>query len=167
MVTKSGLYTLCLTFLMFALLSTTVLGHSGGTDSSGGHYNRQTGEYHYHHGMGPHQHPGGVCPYKAGGTIVIPVVILAVFGYIIWTSFSSKKPGNNRSVYTRKSIFPVVKQDDKPKGPSCPTCGSEMVLRMARKGRFAGKQFWGCRKYPNCRGIKNIKEKIDNIDRDM
>ena len=30
--------------------------HSGGTDSNGGHYNRSTGEYHYHHGYSAHQH---------------------------------------------------------------------------------------------------------------
>jgi hypothetical protein len=30
--------------------------HSGGTDSKGGHYNRSTGEYHYHHGYSAHQH---------------------------------------------------------------------------------------------------------------
>ena len=27
-----------------------VLAHSGRTDSNGGHYNRKTGEYHYHNG---------------------------------------------------------------------------------------------------------------------
>lgn len=37
--------------------------HPGRTDSKGGHYNRSTGEYHYHHGMSAHQHPNGVCPY--------------------------------------------------------------------------------------------------------
>lgn len=37
--------------------------HTGGTDGSGGHYNRSTGEYHYHHGYSEHQHPNGVCPY--------------------------------------------------------------------------------------------------------
>lgn len=42
--------------------------HSGRTDSSGGHYNRSTGEYHYHHGKPAHQHPGGVCPYDNKGT---------------------------------------------------------------------------------------------------
>lgn len=39
--------------------------HSGGTDSQGGHWNHSTGEYHFHHGRGPHQHPGGVCPYDS------------------------------------------------------------------------------------------------------
>lgn len=38
--------------------------HGGGTDSDGGHYDRSTGEYHYHHGYSAHQHPGGECPYQ-------------------------------------------------------------------------------------------------------
>lgn len=37
--------------------------HPGKTDSRGGHYNRTTGVYHYHHGYPEHQHTGGVCPY--------------------------------------------------------------------------------------------------------
>ena len=36
--------------------------HSGKTDENGGHYDRNTGEYHYHHGYSAHQHPNGVCP---------------------------------------------------------------------------------------------------------
>lgn len=55
--------------LMLAMPS-AAFAHPGGTDSSGGHhdYNNVSGlgSYHYHHGMGPHLHPGGVCPY--GGT---------------------------------------------------------------------------------------------------
>jgi hypothetical protein len=42
--------------------------HSGRTDSSGGHYDRSTGEYHYHHGHSAHQHPNGVCPYTSTKT---------------------------------------------------------------------------------------------------
>ena len=37
--------------------------HSGRTDGDGGHYNHDTGEYHYHHGYSAHQHYDGVCPY--------------------------------------------------------------------------------------------------------
>jgi restriction system protein len=36
---------------------------------------------------------------------------------------------------------------------ACPKCGSEMVLREARKGPHAGKKFWGCSKYPECKGL--------------
>lgn len=44
-----------------ALLSFSVLAHSGRTDSNGGH-NSSTG-YHYHHGYPAHQHTNGECPY--------------------------------------------------------------------------------------------------------
>lgn len=37
--------------------------------------------------------------------------------------------------------------------PSCPLCGGEMVLRLARKSAHAGDHFWGCKAYPSCRGI--------------
>jgi len=33
----------------------------------------------------------------------------------------------------------------------CPKCESEMVLRTARKGLGAGREFWGCSQYPRCR----------------
>ena len=52
-----------LVLVLALLLSLPVLAHSGRTDSKGGHYNRSTGEYHYHHGYPAHQHEGGECPY--------------------------------------------------------------------------------------------------------
>ncbi len=39
--------------------------------------------------------------------------------------------------------------------PLCPSCGAVMVLRTARKGTQAGKQFWGCSRYPACRGTRS------------
>ncbi len=38
---------------------------------------------------------------------------------------------------------------------TCPKCQSPMVRRMAKQGRNKGKEFWGCTKYPACRGIIN------------
>lgn len=44
-------------FLCLCLVCTvTAIAHSGRTDGSGGHYNRTTGEYHWHHGYDDHQH---------------------------------------------------------------------------------------------------------------
>lgn len=40
--------------------------------------------------------------------------------------------------------------------PACPLCGSSMVKRTARKGTNAGSQFWGCAKYPSCRGVRPL-----------
>lgn len=49
--------------ILCVLFCLSVSAHSGRTDSRGGHYDRSTGEYHYHHGYSAHQHPGGICPY--------------------------------------------------------------------------------------------------------
>lgn len=38
--------------------------------------------------------------------------------------------------------------------PTCPICESTMVLRTARRGANAGGTFWGCAKYPACRGTR-------------
>jgi DNA-binding helix-hairpin-helix protein with protein kinase domain len=40
-------------------------------------------------------------------------------------------------------------------GQSCPQCGAPMVKRMARRGRRSGSMFWGCTRYPLCRGTRN------------
>lgn len=40
--------------------------------------------------------------------------------------------------------------------PPCPKCGKSMVLRTAQKGKSAGKQFWGCSGYPDCKGLVDI-----------
>jgi hypothetical protein len=38
---------------------------------------------------------------------------------------------------------------------TCPQCGSPMVQRRARRGRRSGSTFWGCSRFPRCRGIRN------------
>jgi hypothetical protein len=40
-----------------------------------------------------------------------------------------------------------------PAPPSCPACGAEMILRTARRGDNAGKQFYGCSNFPACREV--------------
>lgn len=45
-----------------------VFAHPGKTDSDGGHFDRSTGEYHYHHGYPAHQHENGTCPYNKKST---------------------------------------------------------------------------------------------------
>lgn len=61
----------CIVCILIAMPS-VVFAHSGGTDSNGGHhdYNNVSGlgDYHYHHGYGPHLHENGVCPYDDAAT---------------------------------------------------------------------------------------------------
>ena len=44
-------------------LCTTAIAHPGRTDDRGGHFDHDTGQYHYHHGYEAHQHTGGTCPF--------------------------------------------------------------------------------------------------------
>lgn len=37
----------------------------------------------------------------------------------------------------------------------CPRCGSAMVKRVAKRGTGAGNAFWGCPRFPACRGTRN------------
>src|SRR5574343_691146 len=39
--------------------------------------------------------------------------------------------------------------------PACPKCGSPMVQRVAHKGSQAGNRFWGCPRFPACRGVRS------------
>ena len=43
-----------------------------------------------------------------------------------------------------------------PSAPACPPCGLSIVDRKAKHGKFVGKPFWGCQRYPKCSGIVPI-----------
>lgn len=40
--------------------------------------------------------------------------------------------------------------------PACPSCGSPMMRRTARRGPNAGSAFWGCSTYPACKGTRAV-----------
>ncbi len=42
--------------------------------------------------------------------------------------------------------------------PKCPVCQAGMIRRTARKGANAGNDFWGCSKYPDCKGTRALEE---------
>ena len=80
--------------LISILLATPAFAHSGGTDSNGGHYNHDTGEYHYHHGYSAHKQTNGVCPYERTtpiiknkpsiGVFIIIVIVLAIIARTVY-----------------------------------------------------------------------------------
>jgi restriction system protein len=37
----------------------------------------------------------------------------------------------------------------------CPLCGNDMLLRKARKGPNTGNFFYGCSRYPGCKGVRD------------
>ena len=48
--------------------------------------------------------------------------------------------------------------------PACPTCGQPMRERSAKSGPKAGRAFWGCSGYPDCRGIREMSDASDRSD---
>ena len=42
--------------------------------------------------------------------------------------------------------------------PVCPNCSKPMTLRKAATGKNAGKEFWGCTGYPECKGVMNVEK---------
>ena len=60
----------------------------------------------------------------------------------------SSQPAQDTAIVTDPN------QTDTPAVPSCPSCDSPMVLRTARKGANTGNQFWGCSRFPACRGVR-------------
>ena len=38
--------------------------------------------------------------------------------------------------------------------PHCPSCNQVMVPRTVKRGSAAGRNFWGCSAYPECRGTR-------------
>lgn len=38
---------------------------------------------------------------------------------------------------------------------TCPLCGAQMQMQTASRGRNAGKSFWGCSRFPSCKGSRD------------
>jgi restriction system protein len=52
--------------------------------------------------------------------------------------------------------LPPNGQTAQPSDPlTCPRCNARMVLRTARRGANAGNTFYGCTRYPDCKGIRS------------
>lgn len=57
---------------------------------------------------------------------------------------TATSPGTQRQAYTPTSCGKVT----------CPQCGAGMVRRTAKRSRRRGTKFWGCSRYPSCRGTR-------------
>lgn len=126
--TKRFLIFVSVFFFMIASFCLITYAHPGRTDSNGGHYNRSTGEYHYHHGYPAHQHIDGECPYDYDDQtdhgesdddsenngiknflILLGLVSSVVLIYIIYSSILTKKR-NEQSEKYRNLLLPLVEE---------------------------------------------------------
>ena len=64
----------------------------------------------------------------------------------------TKAPSTNTD-QTDQSTTPEVTEENTTSPPLCPKCGVPMIIREAKRGKFQGRQFYGCPNYPNCREV--------------
>ena len=69
------------------------------------------------------------------------------------SSDGSPEPVDNKKKPSEATIKPLATQ-----APICPKCGEEMVLRTAKTGTQAGKQFYGCPNFPRCREVSFLNQ---------
>jgi ribosomal protein L37AE/L43A len=64
------------------------------------------------------------------------------------------------SISTNRNHVNHVKAiiSDKSNSKNCPKCGSEMLLREAKKGTNIGQSFWGCSNFPKCRNTIKMED---------
>ncbi len=95
----------------------------------------------------------GACSWH-GGQGMQPAKRVVFWVYVasvgVWAYFSFIRSGPEGS--SSGNQRPKGVDTPRPTHP-CPTCGSQMRLRTARKGRFKGSKFWGCSRYPLCTSI--------------
>jgi restriction system protein len=58
------------------------------------------------------------------------------------------------------SEFSPTSTQASPQVPACPLCDAPMRERTARKGRHAGRKFWGCTRHPVCKGVRRWGEGV-------
>lgn len=87
--------------------------------------------------------------------------ILAV---IVHTQLPDTAPSLNRKRQDLENYIAELASiaDIEPEVYLCPDCGSEMV---ERKNREKGTKFYGCKKYPNCKGTRD-SDGLSKAERD-
>ena len=63
---------------------------------------------------------------------------------------------NRKNSYIVQEIEDEIDFIDDIQNPFCPKCGSKMILRTAKTGKYTGSKFWGCSSFPKCKSIINI-----------
>lgn len=83
----------------------------------------------------------------AGGRNIMLVGGAKLFGLIVQARHSLRSPAHP-SAGDGPAATPAADP------PQCPACNAAMVRRRARKGSLAGLPFWGCSRFPACRGTR-------------
>ena len=90
---------------------------------------------------------------------ILPVCCLIGAGMSGYRQFGPRGPAKSSGVRRSRSAPSAIEPEihartDAHSTPDCPVCGASMVRRVAKKGANAGEAFWGCTRFPQCRGTR-------------
>ncbi len=103
----------------------------------------------------------GACSHHGGveqDTRLFFAFFFSVFlGLVVTIWYISKQYKEDEKIRNIKEAKEKERLEElKRNSPSCPICSNYMTKRVAKKGKYIGKEFWGCSNYPKCKGIINI-----------
>jgi hypothetical protein len=87
----------------------------------------------------------------------VPIVVGAerLMNYLLSQTQEVLQESEIEEIARLIALYPRCKEQ---KSPVCPKCNRIMVLRVAKKGVFQGKRFYGCPNYPHCREVRDDLE---------
>ena len=91
---------------------------------------------------------------------ILPICCLIGAGLSAYRQYGSGRqpnPSDNVKRWSRAGTATAQEPSPRPNSwstPECPACGASMVRRVAKKGGNAGETFWGCTRFPQCRGTR-------------
>jgi hypothetical protein len=112
----------------------------------------------------------GACSWHGGvdhsrdALIIIFAAAGAFAGFVFHESRVGRWAGGETWSDAREPYLPAKYEPPRPHvppgpgEPDCPKCGSAMRLRLAKRGRRRGTQFWGCSRFPDCNGTRPSKD---------
>jgi micrococcal nuclease len=93
-----------------------------------------------------------------GGSAGAAAVLAAALAYVALTRRRHRREAWRALRRLAGSVAPRLPPAFRPApaaaGVRCPSCGAAMRRRVAERGRHAGRPFWGCSRFPACRGVR-------------
>ena len=78
--------------------------------------------------------------------------------YPLTQADEAKKMEHIENIKNRYDCSATINNNTETQDKKCPKCGGELVLRVAKKGNFAGNKFYGCSNYPRCKYMQDIEK---------
>ena len=100
------------------------------------------------------------------GQVILPAAFVLAAVLNIAQRLKARSANKNATTVTPPASYQPQQAHPRPfpepvtKAPvadlTCPLCHSHMVVRVAKRGGKAGNSFFGCSRFPDCRGTRQI-----------